>query len=338
MAETIPLVIALGKPAREYVAAIADERVEIENCSASFVDLEAGEMLHRAFSDPSFNVAELSLSNYVIRREQRNCPYVALPVYISRSFRHSDIYVRTDRAIKRPQDLRARRIGIAEYQHTAYVWARGMLEHEYGIRPTDVRWICLAGDSHGDHGSGHFVPPYGVSVESAAPAKTLSDLLEHGNVDAIISPRVPACFTRGSPHVGRLFPDYRAVEDDYFRRTQIFPILHIMGIRTELVEAYPALAPNVFNAFVAAKNLALSAQIAAAEAAPADSVLRNEVQRMWELMGEDYYSYGLDARDRGTLETFLRYHFEQGLSRRQGSVEELFAPVPIANYRNAGER
>ena len=331
--KTIPLVIAYGEKAYEQTKALIDGTVQIENCRTTFVPLAPGEMLVRSFEDPEFNVAELSLSNYVIRRARGNCPYVAIPAYVSRSFRHADLYVRTDRNIRTPQALRGRRVGIAEYQHTAYVWARAILEDEYGVRPSDVKWVVASADAHDHSDAPAFQPPPGVVIERLHSAKTLSEMLEDGEIDALISPQVPSCHARGAPHIARLFADHRAVEDDYFRRTGIFPILHVMGIRNELVKSHPGLAENVFRAFLAAKDLALASKIEAAALPSAPPSLASEVARMTRLMGEDQYSYGVNERDCKTLDVFLRYHFKQGLSDRRLDVAELFSPVPISHYK-----
>ena len=329
--QEIPLAIATGERVYDKVKPLIDGTVQVENCSLSFAPLGPGEMLVRAFEDPEFNVAELSLSNYVTRRARGDCPYIAIPVYIARSFRHADLYVRTDRNILAPQELRGKRIGIAEYKHTLYVWVRGILEDEYGVRPADVKWISVNKHAPGPSADA-FQPPSGVSIEHLHSAKTLSEMLENGEIDALISVQAPPCFTRGAPNVGRLFSDHPAVEDDYFRRTGIFPILHIMGIRNELVERHPALARNVFKAFLAAKNVALAAEVKAAALPSAPAALRTNLTRMTALIAQDYCSYGLNERDCKTLNLFLDYHFRQGLSDRRFEIAELFSPVPISYY------
>ncbi len=331
--QKIPLVIASGERVYDKVKPLMDGTVQIENCSLSFVPLGSGEMLVRAFEDPEFNVAELSLSNYVSRRARGDCPYVAIPVYIARSFRHADLYVRIDRSILAPQDLRGRRIGIAEYEHTLYVWARGILEDEYGVRPSDIKWISVSKHAPGPSGHSAFQPPSGVSIEHLYSAKTLSEMLEIGEIDALISVQAPPCFTRGAPNIARLFADHRAVEDEYFRRTGIFPILHIMGIRNELVERHPGLAQKVFKAFLEAKNVALEAEVKAAALPSAAAALKANHTRMTTLMGADYYSYGLNERDCKTLNLFLDYHSRQGLSKRRYEIAELFAPAPVSDYQ-----
>jgi 4,5-dihydroxyphthalate decarboxylase len=333
MSAPVPLVIAYGNLVHDQTKALIDGEVTIEGCSLSFVQLVAGEMLFRSFNDPQFNIAELSLSNYIARRARGDCPYTALPVFISRSFRHADYYIRTDRGIVTPQDLRGRRIGINEYHHTAYVWARGILESDYGVRPRDVQWISVGG-GHGHDDGPPFVPPAGVSIDVRGPGRKLSDMLADGDVDALIAPQVPACFAQRAPNVGRLFADHRTVEDDFYRRREIFPVLHLMGMRNELVAQHAGLAGRVYRAFLAAKDRALAAKRAAARLPGAAPGLVADVARMSALMGDDCYSYGFNAGNRKMLDTFLDFHFAQGISSRRHTIEEIFAPLDLHAFQS----
>ncbi len=322
------LTIAYGRPVEDRIKALMNGAVRIEGCSVRFVPLMPGEMLFRSFNDPEFNVAELSLSNYVMRRMRGDSPYVAMPAYISRSFRHGDIYVRTDRGITKPGDLRGRRVGIADYRHTAYVWSRAILEDDYGVRPADINWISARAHSHSDDDEDEFKPSVGISLERDQSGKTLSELLAAGVLDAVISPQPPVCFVDRAPRIARLFSNLEAVEDDYFQRTGILPVLHIMGIRVALAEQHPALPVAVFRALLAAKNRALE-QKAAVQPGAKPALAPD---RMSRLMGQDVCPYGVGPRERKTLEVFLDHHFRQGLSERRYRIEELFAPVPLAQY------
>lgn len=310
-AAALDLVIACGDYA--HTRALTEGLLQVEHVSTSFVKLAAGDMLTYTFEAPQFNVAELSLSNYVTRRLRGDCPYVALPVYTQRSFRHAEIYVRTDRGIATPRDLRGRRVAIKAYESTGSVWTRGMLEQEYQVAPADMRWVCLNA----------FRPPPGVSIVPAPAHSTLSELLERGDVDAVVSPQVPACFEHGAPHIARLFHDPAAASFNYFSRTQLFPILQVMGIRNELVERHPQLAADVYRAFLAARNLAFG---------PVPGTVSDLRAARGPAFDARYYTYGLGERDRETLDTFLDYHFEQGLSQRRCGISELFAPVPLSAY------
>jgi len=326
VSKDIPLVIACGN--NDIFQPLVDGTVRIENCSTAFVSLTSGEMFSRSFEDPQFNVAELSLANYLTRRIRGNCPYVAIPVYASRSFRHGTIYVRANGGISTPQDLRGRRIGIGGYAHTAYVWARAILQHEYGLHPSQITWISISHNARGHADNESFQPPPGVSVQRLQTIKSVEEMLAHGEIDALFATSTP-----GSSNIVRLLNDHQAVEDDYFRRTQIFPILHIMGLRTELLERYPDLAQTLFKAFLKAKDLALAARRKAAELPSAPRALMSEVRRMTGLMGGDYYSHGVNERDCKVLDAFLNYHFEQGLSDRRYGIADLFSPIPISQYQ-----
>ena len=331
MPTTIPLVIACGNDVLHLVKDLIDGTVRVENCSFELATLAPGDMFSRAFEDPAINVAELSLSNYLTRRAQGTCPYVAIPVYLSRSFPQANMYVRTDRNILKPQDLRGRRVGLGEYENTVCVWDRGILQNEYGVLPSEIKWVSITKGSTNPEKSS-YQPSPGVTVERLHTTKTPSDMLESGEIDALVAPRPPACFTKGAANVGRLFAQPEAVEDDYFRRTGAFPILHIVGVRTELVERHPGLAQNLFRAFLAAKDRVLASKIKAAALPSASPELISEVGRMTALMGNDFYSYGLNERDRGTLDLFMRYYYEQGFSDRRYDIAELFSPVPVSQY------
>jgi 4,5-dihydroxyphthalate decarboxylase len=311
--EHIPLAIGCCEPSSHRATAVLDGTLAIPGCTSRFVKLGPGEMLFRAFEDPELNVAELSFSNYVTRTVRGDCPYVMLPVYIARTFPHAAYYSRTDRGISSLADLRGKRVGIGEYQHTIYVWARGLLADEYGVDPRDVQWVSVVKDAHA---AAHALQPPGVPVEILRTEATLSQMLEAGELDAVISARPPECFVRGAPVVRRIVVNDERAAADYLRRTGVFPILHVMGVRRELIAMQPQLARNVFTAFSKAKDLAFDAAA-------------SDTPNAWQ---NPAYSYGLGERDRKVLELFLSYHFEQGLSERRLDVADLFAPVSMDQY------
>jgi 4,5-dihydroxyphthalate decarboxylase len=249
--------------------------------------------------------------------------YVGLPAFLLRVFRQSGIYIRTDRGIHKPQDLRGKTVGVPEYQMTANVWIRGILKDEYGVKPEDIRWRRGGMEQPGRDERAPIKLPAGIELKQIADGQTLSGMLERGELDAIFTARPPSCFERGARHVGRLFPDFKAAEQDYFRRTGIFPIMHLVGVRKTLAEQHPWLPVSLYNAFLAAKNIAvrelndpwLMATL------PWGLDHYNESRRV---MGEDYWPYGF-KENLSTLETFARYHHEQGLSPRTLAPQELFA-------------
>jgi 4,5-dihydroxyphthalate decarboxylase len=305
--------------------AIFDGRAKIEGCDVTTVPLEPEEAFHRAFKFSEFDISEISLSSYIMTTARGDAHYVAIPAFVSRLFRHSGIYVRTDRGIERPQDLKGKTIGVPEYQITANVWIRGILKDEYGLVPNDIKWRRGGLEEPGrDERAAIKLPPE-IDLQAIAEHRTLSDMLAKGELDGLISARAPSCFLRGAANVGRLFPDYPATEEAYFRKTGIFPIMHGIGIRRSLVERHPWLAVSVYKAFLKAKDLCMHelGQIGHLATSLPWSVA--EFDRLRSVMGEDYWSYGVE-NNRHVLETLARYSYDQHLSVRALPVDEMFAP------------
>ena len=267
--------------------------------------------LHRAVAEETPDLLELSLSFEATRKALGDHRYRALPVYTSRAFRHGDIFVQTERGIRAGVDLSGRRVGTTAYDGTGCVWIRAILEEEYGLAPDSVQWV--RGEVEKPYRGGADTPPPGVLIEAAPEGRSLSELLEAGQLDALICPHPPSCLTRGASSVARLFPDHIDREDALFRAKGIYPINHVMGIRRELVGEHPGLSDALFDAFVDAKRKALPS-------------LRKQsgYDRLATLMGPDICPYGLAGRERATLDYFLRNHFRQGLSKRKVTVDELF--------------
>jgi 4,5-dihydroxyphthalate decarboxylase len=322
------LTISLACCDYDRTRALFDGRVTVEGCEVIGTPLEPEEAFHRAFKYQEFDVSELSLSSYTLQVSRGENPYVAIPAFVSRLFRHSGIYVRTDRGIARPQDLKGKTIGVPEYQMTAAVWIRGTLQDDFGVRTQDVHWRNGGIEQPGREERTPLKLPAGIDLKSIPKDQTLSRMLEAGELDGMIGARAPSCFTRGAPNVARLFPDFRAVEQDYFRRTRIFPMMHVIGIRRTLAERHPWLAVNLMKAFLRAKELAWYelGQIGHLFTSLPWGVAEFDATRA--LMGEDYWSYGLQP-NRHALEAFTRYHHEQGLSARKVAPEELFAPSTL---------
>lgn len=308
----------------DRTAALFDGRVAVEGCDVHAVPVEPEESFHRAFKYAEFDVCEISMSSHCASTARGSSEYVAIPAFISRLFRHSGVYVRTDRGIDRPEDLKGKTIGLPEYQITANVWIRGILQDEYGVRPSDIHWRRGGLEEAGrDERSPIKLPPE-IDLQQVPNDRTLSQMLERGEIDGLISARAPSCFLRGAPNVQRLFPDYPATEADYFKRTGIFPIMHAVGIRRSIVERHPWLAVSFYKAFIKAKELCMHelGQIGHLFSSLPWGVA--EYKRMQETMGEDYWSYGVEP-NRKVIETFLRYHRDQGLSSRKLELEEIFA-------------
>jgi 4,5-dihydroxyphthalate decarboxylase len=316
----LQLSIAMGDYDR--TRALHDGEVRIDGVDPVYMLLEPEEIFFRAFRQQAFDISEVSFSSFLVKHSRGESPFVAVPVFLSRAFRHTAIYVRTDR-IRRPEDLKGKRIGVPEYQLTANVWARALLQDEHGIAPGDVTWV-RGGLHDADRPEKIHLDLPGVRMESAPQGRTISALLEQGDIDAVIAPRPPAGFG-AHPHIGWLYPDTMAAARDYHRRSGVFPIMHLVGIRAALVEQHPWLPVAVFKAFDAAKRLAQ--RRLADPSAPKVTLpfLEEQVQQARALIGDDPWPYGV-APNRRTLETFLAHHHAQGLSARRVAVEELFHP------------
>jgi 4,5-dihydroxyphthalate decarboxylase len=321
----MPVQLSLAVCDYDRTRAIFDGRAKIEGCDITAVSLEPEESFHRAFKFNEFDISEISLSSYMMTTARGEAHYVAIPAFVSRLFRHSGIYIRTDRGIKDPQDLKGRTVGLPEYQMTANVWIRGIFEDEYGVKPNDIKWRRGGLEEPGRQERAKIKLPDDVDYGAIPEHRTLSDMLAKGEIDALLSARAPSCLLDRAPHVGRMFADYPAVEEAYFRKTRIFPIMHAVGIRRSLVERHPWLAVSVYKAFLKAKELCMKelGQIGHLATSLPWSVA--EYDRVRKVMGEDFWSYGV-TENRHVLETLTRYSFAQGLSARKLSVDEIFAP------------
>lgn len=309
----------------DRVHAIRDGRVSIEGCDVNFLTLDPEELFFRAYRNHEFDVCELSLSSYMLSLSRNTeTPYIAIPVFISRTFRHSAIYIRTDRGIVSPQDLKGKRIGVPEYQVTAALWVRALLAQEYGVEPWDFEWFQGGLEQPGRVEKLALNLPPGVQLHPIPADTTLDECLRRGDLDALIAMRPPRCFNERAPNVSRLFPDYQSIEADYFKRTGIFPIMHVIGLRRSLAQAHPWLASSVYNAFARAKDSAVTAleKIAALPVTfPWMGPWLDETRRC---LGTDFWPYGV-AENRNALEAMVHYAHRHGTADRLLAVEELFA-------------
>lgn len=308
---------------------LMDGAVQIDGVDPIFMALSPEEIFFRAFRGQEFDICELSLSSSTVQTAQGTFPYVGIPVFLSRAFRHTSMYCRTDR-IQKPEDLRGRKIGLPEYQLTANVWARAILQDDYGVAQADVTWV-RGGISHAGRPEKIKIQlPDNVKLEDAPEGETISSLLAKGEIDGYIAPRPPDVPT-GTPNVGWLFRDPVEAAKDYYRRTKNFPIMHILGVRRELAEQHPWLPGAIYKAFVESKRLAIE-HLADTSATKITMPFAEErLQEARDLMGEDYWSYGI-AANRHTLEYFFRHHYEQGLSSRLVTPEDLFHPGTFESY------
>lgn len=310
---------------------LSDGVVQIDGVDPVFMALDPEEIFFRAFRQAEFDICELSLSSFTVKTAQGTCPYVGVPAFVSRAFRHTSIYVRTDR-IKKPADLKGKKVGVPEYQLTANVWARAILQDDHGVKPSDIHWIRGGLEEAGRLEKIAITLPRDVKLDNAPDGRTLSAMLEAGEIDAFIGPRVPSCFSRGHPHVGWLFSDPVAAAMDYYKRTAIFPIMHLVGVRRELAETHPWLPAAVSKAFERSKSIALEKLSDTSSTKVTLPFVEERLMEARQLMGEDFWPYGV-AANRKTLETFLAHHHAQGLSSRQVKVEELFHPGTLETFK-----
>ncbi|MEI7447015.1 MAG: ABC transporter substrate-binding protein [Burkholderiales bacterium] len=318
----LQLSIAVGDYDR--TRALVDGRVQIDGVDPVCLVLTPEEMFFRAFRHQAFDVSELSFSSYLVKHSQGDCPYWAIPAFVSRAFRHTSIWVRRDR-VASPQDLRGKRIGIPEWQLTAIVWARALLADDYGVSPADVTWVRGGIDEPGRPEKIPVELPPEFRVESAPEGDTLSAMLERGDLDAFIAPRPPCRGRPVHPEIGWLFPDPTAVAKDYFARTGIFPIMHVVGVRKTLVEQHPWLPATLMKGFERAKAAALDLLSDTSATKVTLPFVEEQLAAARATMGEDFWSYGVGP-NRRTLEAFVRHHHAQGLSKRLVSVDEVFHP------------
>ena len=310
---------------------LIDGVVPIDGVDPQFMTLDPEEIFFRAFRHADFDICELSLSSFCVRTARGDCPYVAVPVFPSRAFRHTAIFVRTDR-IRSPADLRGCRVGVPEYQLTANVWARLVLEEDFGIRPQDVTWHRGGYEQTGRVEKVRLDLPDGVVVTDIGPDETLSGLLAEGRIDALIGPRAPSCFERGHPDVGYLFPDPQAAATEWYRRTGLFPIMHTLGIRRSLVERHPFLPAAVFKAFDRSKQIALARLSDTSATKVTLPFVEEQLRATRALLGDDFWPYGL-APNRVVLDRFLERHHGERLSARRLVPEELFHPSALESHR-----
>jgi 4,5-dihydroxyphthalate decarboxylase len=309
---------------------LIDGAVQIDGVDPVFMTLAPEEIFFRAFRLQDFDVCEMSLSSFSVKTAQGDCPYVGIPAFLSRAFRHNSIYVRTDR-IKKPEDLKGRKVGVPEYQLTANVWARAILEDDYGVKPSDIHWIRGGIEQPGRPEKISVKLPAGVRLDNAPEGATISEMLIKGEIDGFMAPRPPSHMA-GHPNVGWLFPDPIAAGRDYFKRTRIFPIMHLLGLRRTLAEKHPWLPAALLKAFEQSKAVALGKLLDTSATKVMLPFVDEILKETRETMGDDFWSYGL-APNRKDLEVFLRRHHNEGLSPRLLTPEELFHPSTHESFK-----
>jgi len=313
--------------------ALQEGTIRPDGIDLNYLRLPVEETFFRMLRHHEFEVAELSLSSYVVSLRNDPSPFVALPVFTSRMFRHGSLYCNADAGIEGPADLRGKRVGTPEFQLTACVWARGILADRYDVPLDSVVHVTGGQETAGRVEKAAVTPPPGVRIEKAPEGRTLSAMLAEGEIDAIVTPRVPSPFAAGDPRVRRVFPDVVSAEQDYFRETGIFPIMHVVVIRRDVYEAHPWVAQSLYKALLASKREAFANLYDSSALRFMLPWLNQQFEQARDLLGPDFWSYGLDGEgNRKTLETFLRYHHEHGLSDGLRTVEQLFAPESLESF------
>lgn len=310
---------------------LIDGRVQIDGVDPVFMTLSPEEIFFRAFRHQAFDICELSFSSYLVSVDKGDPAYVGIPAFLSRAFRHTSIYVRDDKGIDRPEDLKGKRIGIGEYQLTANVWARALLEDDHGVRPSDITWVRGGMETPGRPEKIPLQLPPEIHLEPAPEGRSLNDLLMAGEIDGFMGPRTLSCFDQGHPRVRRLFRDPRAAAQEYYRRSGIFPIMHVLGLRREIAESQPWLTAALLKAFNQSKAAALALLADTSATKVSLPFVEEQLAAAKSLMGEDYWSYGV-AKNRTALDNFLDHHHRQGLSGRRLAIDEIFHPATLEVY------
>ncbi|KEF62712.1 4,5-dihydroxyphthalate decarboxylase [Exophiala aquamarina CBS 119918] len=317
----------------DRMKALEDGRVRPEGIELNFLNYRVEETFFRQLRFQEFDVSEMSLSSYVLTLNRDNPPFIALPVFPSRFFRHQSMYINTKSGIKQPSDLRNKRIGIPEYQMTAAVWQRGIMQEEFGVPVTEVEFFTGAiepSETERISKVSHSYPP-GVKVTAIKRGQNLSQMLEHGEIDAIFSASKPSCVGRGE-HCTYLFPDFKKVEADYYRRTRIFPIMHVIVVKRSVYDANPWVARALQKAFARSLDIAYDAVKERAALRYILPWLEDHVHETTALMGEErWWKDGL-GENRHVIEKFLQYSHDQGLAKRLYKAEELFAPNSLEAF------
>lgn len=324
--------VTLGCGDYDRVEPLKDGRVRPEGVDLTFVPLEPEELFFRMVRYQEFDASELSLASYITGRAQGKEDFIAIPVFPSRMFRHSAIFVHAGAGIEKPEDLKGRRVGVGEYQMTAIVWVKGILSDDYGVKASDIHWFTGGQEQPGREERLPLQLPSDIQLEPIPRDQTLSSMLEKGELDALIAARTPSPFLRGSPKVKRLFKDPMKVEKDYFQRTGTFPIMHTVALRQALYDAEPWLAVSLYKAFNQAQEISWRGLRGAPAVRYKLAWLQLYLEQEEEFLGKQAWANGVD-HNRKTVETLSRYIVEQGMAKEAPPFEELFASNTLDEFK-----
>jgi len=312
--------------------ALMDGSIQPDGIALNYLNLPVEETFFRMLRHQEFEMAEMSLSSYTVSMFREPRPFVAIPIFPSRFFRHSCIYVNANAGIREAKDLIGKRVGNPEYQMTAPVWIRGILSDHYGVPVDSVTYYTGGEEEPGRSEKIRLDLPPNIKVQPIGPGQTLSKMLFDGEIDALYTARMPSSFLKGGGKVKRLFEDYEPVERNYFRETGIFPIMHTVALRRDVYEAHPWIAQSMMKALVASQQRCYEDLYETAALKTMLPWLTAHVEQAKREMGDDFWPYGFEKNE-ATLRTFLRYSFEQGLSKRLLEPRELFAPQTLESFR-----
>jgi 4,5-dihydroxyphthalate decarboxylase len=301
---------------------LMDGRVQPDSIDLDLRVMRPREAFPRMLKTREFHASEMSLASYVSLKGEGNCPFVAIPVALSKIFRHDCIYVRPDAGIKTPRDLKGKRVGAMQYASTGVVYVRGFLQHDYDVQARDMDWFIGGLETP----AAAALPaglPRDINVQLLPATKTLSGMLAAGELDALISLYIPEAFMAGAAHIARLFQNPKDAAKDYYGRTGIFPIMHTVVIREDLQAAHPWVAKSLYQAFCKARDLAIEGLYDTDALHLTLPFLIDHVEETWRVFGKDFWAYGL-APNRPALAAIGQYVFEQHLSPRPVLPEELF--------------
>lgn len=304
--------------------ALETGQVQVDGVNLHFLNQPVEETFWRQLRHQEFEASEMSFSSYLIARDRGVPDLIAIPVFPSRYFRHNCIFYNVDSGIQTPKDLIGKRVGVPEYQITAALWIRGILADEYGVEPNQMRWF-YGGEEQPGREEKLPIAPKDVELQPIPADRTLSEMLLAGDIDAFVTARAPSSFYHPSGKVRRLFPNFQEVEEAYFKKTGIYPIMHTVALKRSFFDRYPWVAPNLVKAFEEAKALAMANLKQTAALAAMYPWLTPAIEHTIDVMGEDYWPYGVE-KNRKVLETAVRYSYTQGLISHHFTLEELFAP------------
>ena len=307
---------------------LMDGRVKPNGIDLKINVMRPRQAFPRMLDKREFDVSEMSLASYVSLVGKGDCPFMAIPVALSKIFRHDCIYVRPGANIRTPQDLKGKRVGTTQYGSTGLVFMKGMLQHDYGVAPDDIHWFIGGLDTPTQPPLLPLTLPQSVKIDFLGEGKTLEAMMAAGELDALFSLYIPESFLRGEPHIVRLFENPKAVAQDYYRRTKIFPIMHTVVIRKDVHHANPWVAKSLYAAFCAARDIATEGLYDTDALHLTLPFLIDHVEETWRVFGKDFWSYGLEP-NRPTLAAIGQYVHEQHLSPRPVKPEEIFPPTVI---------